>query len=85
MGTRTEIVVGYDRRCWARFTVKDATPEEIAMLEMEDSTEALVMAAQMDREGRLDYQYENQDDSPEFFDMESSAVIEFEQHEDEEV
>lgn len=70
----TTITIGYDRRCWATFTVKDATPEELEVLG-DDSTEALELARELDRAGRLEHQSEDKDDAPDYF-GETSSVIE---------
>lgn len=63
------ITVGYNKRCWATFEVKDPTPEEIAILEERgsDSDEVTDLLRHLEAEERLIFQSEDQDDNPTYF------------------
>ena len=69
----TMIAVGYDRQHLAMFSVADATSEE---LENTDSPEALALAEKLDAAGRLTFVSETSDIECDYFNEDTSAVIE---------
>lgn len=60
------VETGYDKRCWVTWQVKDATPEEIEILDGNED-DALELVRQLDAADRLEYVSENQDDNPDYF------------------
>lgn len=72
----TTIIIGYNRRHWATFSVADATSEEIDVLENPDSPEALALAKKLDAAGRLTFVSETSDGDCDYFNEDTSAVIE---------
>ena len=69
----TTIIIGYNRRHWATFSVADATSE---VLENTDSPEALALAEKLDAAGRLTFVSETSDAECDYFNEPTSAVIE---------
>lgn len=57
------IEIGYNRRTWVTFAVKNATPEEIATLEGDDD-QTFTLLRKMETEGRLEIVTETYDDNP---------------------
>lgn len=53
--TAAFVTVGANVRHWITFEVIDPTPEELATLEQEDSTEALTLASALFDAHRLEY------------------------------
>ena len=65
------VEIGYDRRCYVTFEIKDATPEEIAQIEQavqnDYDEETFALLRKMDAEGRLTQLSEDHEDGPEVF------------------
>lgn len=75
----TQIRIGYNKRCWAIFTVKDATDEEILSLDVNDRDDpaALDLLRHLDAEERLIFEGEEQDDNPTYVqEWDEPALIE---------
>lgn len=69
----TSFEIGYNRRHWVTFDIKDATPEEIALLRQHEqsdySEEVFTMLSKMSEDGRLSDPYdESSEDMPQYFD-----------------
>ena len=70
------ITIGYDVRHWATFSVVGATSEELDVLENIDSPEALALAEKLDAAGRFTFVSETSDIECDYFNEDTSAVIE---------
>lgn len=66
-----EIEVGYDRRTYVRFSIKDATEEELRLLRSHEQSdyvhEAMNLLSNMEESGRLTVIAESADSTPEYF------------------
>ncbi|QIQ63675.1 hypothetical protein SEA_NIKE_95 [Microbacterium phage Nike] len=69
------VEIGYDVRHWVTFEIKDATPEEIEILENDDE-ESIELAAAMWKARRLTEVDEHEEDGANYFNTESSSIIE---------
>jgi len=67
-----EIEVGYDRRNYVRFEIKDATEEELRLLRLHEHGdyvhEAMNLLTNMEEAGRLTVIAESADGNPAYFD-----------------
>lgn len=70
----TTVKIGYDRRCWATFELKDASPLELAALRRAfetgsdaDTDVAKEILSKMQSDERLAFTCEDQDPSPDYF------------------
>lgn len=81
----TQVEIGYNKRCWAVFTVKDATAEETAILSREgDTDEVTDLLRHLDAEERLIFISEKQDDNPTYVqEWDEPHIVEFWGPEDE--
>lgn len=76
----TRFKIGADIRSWTEFELKDATPEEIAVLELENDDSTALVKALYDSDSprliELDTEY---DDNPDLMaDYASPAILDFE-------
>jgi hypothetical protein len=78
MSTAT-VEIGHDVRRWTTFTVADATPEEVEILQGDDEA-AFTLLRQMDAANRLSPAGEHDEDNPDPFSQEhaAAAIIEAE-------
>lgn len=85
----TTVKVGYDRRCWATFEVKDATADELATLQRAfetgtdaDTDAARVVLTTLRSTDRLTLMREDMDPFPDYFaGYTDPSVVDFEQEE----
>lgn len=69
------VEIGYDVRHWVTFEIKDATPEELEILENDDEA-SIELAAAMWKAKRLKEVDEHEEDGADYFDTETSGIIE---------
>lgn len=82
----TTITIGADVRHWITYEVKDATPEEIAILERgwwNEDSEAIPLLREMRDAGRLERFGEDSDSYADHFSAESNSAITAVEHEEE--
>jgi hypothetical protein len=65
------VEIGYNRRCYVTFEIKDVTPEEFAQIEQavqnDYDEETFTLLRKMEAEGRLTQISEEHEDGPEVF------------------
>lgn len=72
---RVKIEIGYNRRHWVTFAIKNPTPEELETLNGEDEEQALELCRELDKADRLDLVSDSEEDVPEYFAEHSEPAI----------